>query len=463
MSKKRISVGVVIALMAITATLTLTLTYQYAMNRFNDQVKNITQRQKMYSRLYQLDTYAREFFLFPVDDNTIHDAIAEGYVNGLGDDSTRYLPQSQALKAQNQLEGMETGIGMEYAMYGSTQMRITRLINGAPAQLAGLQTGDFLDSINGVKLDGTWTEAQVAEALAGDAGTEVMLTVQRANAEGIPETLSFTITRKQYTTQTVTAKVINGNGYIRIYSFSEYTDDEFEAALIQMVNEGVTGLVIDVRNNGGGVLESAARIADQLVPAGTIASYVDKSGEKKVLYTSGAGQTDLPIMVLINQNSASAAELLAAAVKDYGKGRILGTQSRGKGTIQELHTFSDGSGLYLTTAYFYPPFSNSFDKVGITPDIKVEMPYTGSLDLLDPTIDVQLNAAVLLLNQSSQFNPTNPGDGTTSGDTSSEGTGTGDTSSGETTSGDTSSESTASGVSSQAVGYAPDCADCQVA
>lgn len=464
MKKVRVSLGVVIALMAITATLTLTLTYQYAMNRFNQQVKNVTERQKMYTRLYQIDNRVREYFLFPVDDNTIYDAIADGYVNGLKDDRTQYLPQKECLQAQLQMSGRETGIGMEFAMYGTTRMVVTRVINGAPAQLAGVQAGDYLVAINNKTLDDTWTVEQTAAELAGDAGTELVLTVQRTGEDGVPQDHTFTITRKQYETQTITHRMIGTIGYIRIYSFNEHTDDEFETALIDLANAGAAGLVIDVRNNGGGVLESASGVLDTLLPTGTIVSSAGRDGVKKVLYTSDAGQTNLPLAVLINENTASAAELLAAAVQDYSKGRVVGTQSLGKGTIQELHTFSDGSGLYLTTAYFYPPFSSGFDGVGITPDIKVEMNYTGSLDLLNETTDTQLSAALNLLNQTGQFAPTDPNAGTSSGENPSSGeevssgeeTSSDNTSSGDASSGDASSDS----ASGKMVAYAANCGDC---
>lgn len=413
----------------------------------------------MYGRLYQIDTRVRDFFLFPVDDASIYDAIANGYVSGLKDDSTRYLPQSLCLKTQQQIQGLETGIGMELAMYGTTQAVVTRVISGGPAQLAGVEAGDFLVGVNDIALDDTWTLERIEKLLAGNAGTEVMLKVQRTDEEGVPEELTFTLTRRQYETQTVTYRTVEGLGYVRIYSFNQRTDEEFREALVSLVNTGIEGLIIDVRNNGGGVLESAAEIADTLLPSGTIASYAGRDGVKKVLYSSGGGQTDLPLVVLINQNSASASEMLAAAVQDYNKGRILGVQSKGKGTIQELHTFSDGSGLYLTTAYFYPPFSGSFNGVGITPDIKVEMPYTGSLDLLDETTDLQLSAAINLLNQSGQFAPVDPDQPTSSDGASSE-----EVSSGEE---DASGEDTSSGasggnepLSAQAIGYASGCSDC---
>ncbi|MBQ9083670.1 MAG: S41 family peptidase [Clostridia bacterium] len=471
MRKRRVPIGVVIALMAITATLTLTLTYQYAMNSFNDQVKNVAERQKMYGRLYQIDNRVRDYFLFPVDDAAMFDAIAEGYVNGLKDNGTKYLPQSLCLKTQQQIQGLESGIGMEIAMYGTTRAVVTRVIHSGPAQLAGVQAGDFLVGINDIVLDDTWTLERIEKLLAGDAGTELILKVQRTNEEGIPEDLTFTLTRREYETQTVTYRIIEGLGYVRIYSFNERTDEEFREALVSLVNTGINGLIIDVRNNGGGVMESAAAIADTLLPAGTIVSYSGRDGVKKPMYISDGGQTDLPLAVLINQNSASASEMLAAAVQDYNKGRIVGVQSYGKGTVQELHTFSDGSGLYLTTAYFYPPFSSSFHGVGITPDIKVEMSYTGSLDLLDETTDLQLSAAVNLLNQSGQFAPVDPelpttSDGASSDETASGDSASGDASSGEdTTSGNTSSDAASSGesassASSQVIGYAEGCSDC---
>lgn len=398
MRKKRISLGVVFALMALTATLTLTLTYQYAMARFNEQVKNVTERQKMYAKLYQIDTRAREQFLYSIDENALNDAIANGYVEGLGDSRSAYLTQEACTQLQRQLSGKETGIGMEFTMVSGMAV-VSRTIEGGPAQVAGVRKGDYIVRVGAYVVE-DWTEGQIAEKLKGEAGTEVVITVMRVNEAGEAVEESYTITRKEYNMVTVESRMVGDTtGYLRIYTFNETTDEEFSDALASLVQAGATSLIIDVRNNGGGTLESAAKILDTLLPAGSIVSSSDTTGKKTVLYTSDATQTELPLVVLINENSASAAELVAAAVQDYDKGTVIGVQSFGKGTLQELYTFTDGSGLYLTTANFHPPLSMSFEKNGVTPDIKVEQENAGNLDLIAAGMDTQLSAAISKLMQ----------------------------------------------------------------
>lgn len=420
MRKKQFSLGVTIALMALTAALTLTLTYQYAMNRFNQQVKNVTERQKMYAKLYQIDTKTRGQFLFDIDENKLNDAIANGYVEGLDDANSQYLPQSECAQLQQQLAGTQVGIGAEFAVNEQGEARISRLIDGAPAAIAGIQKNDCIVAVNGQDVT-DWTEAQIAAAISGDTGTEVVLTIARQSENGELAEQNFTLTRRSYNLVTVESRIIDDViGYIRIYSFNENTDTEFQEILNSLTNAGVAGIVIDVRNNGGGTLESAANILDLLLPAGNIVYSADATGKKTVLYTSDAAQNTLPLAVLINGNSASASELIAAAVQDYERGTVVGAQSAGKGTLQQLYTFTDGSGLSLTTAYFYPPLSAGFNQTGVTPDVRVELAYTGSLDLLPAESDTQLNAAVSKLKQTIGLEPTEGEEGETTDPTESE-------------------------------------------
>ena len=430
MKKKPFSVGVVIALMALTAALTLTLTYQYAMNRFNQQVKNVTERQKMYAKLYQIDTKTRGQFLFDIDETRLNDAIAKGYVAGLGDAYSQYLSTTECARLQQQLSGKQVGIGAEFAINELGEARISRLIEGAPAAVGGVMVNDRIVAVSGQDVT-DWDEADIAAAIDGDAGTEVVLTLARQTASGEVAEQNVTLTRRSYDLVTVESRMLGDSiGYIRIYTFNERTDSEFASALASLTSAGMTGLVIDVRNNGGGTLKSAANILDALLPAGNIVYSGDASGKKTVMYTSDAAQNTVALAVLINDRSASAAELIAATVQDYERGTIIGAQSVGKGTLQELYTFTDGSGLSLTTAYFYPPFSGGFDHTGVTPDVRVALDYTGSLDLLPDDADTQLNAAVSKLRQDlGMETPAEGGEpdgaGTESGDTDAESGGAG--------------------------------------
>ena len=453
MRKRQLSIGVTIALMAITAALTLTLTYQYAMNRFNQQVKNVTERQKMYAKLYQIDTKTRSKFLFDIDETKLNDTIANGYVSGLGDAYSRYLSTAECTQLQQQLNGKSVGIGIEFAMNTAQEARITRVIAGSPAAVAGVQKNDCIVAVNGQNVS-DWSEQQIADALSGDNGVEVTLTVARLDELGIMGEQIYTMTRSLYDLVTVESRMMAENiGYIRIYQFSTHTDEEFSASLEKLVQSGVTALVLDLRNNGGGTLESAANILNQLLPAGNLMYAADADGKKTVLYTSDSAQSTLPLNVLINENTASAAEAVAAAIRDYERGTIMGMTSYGKGTVQELYTFTDGSGLSLSTAYFVSPFGGGFHQVGITPDIRVELNYAGSLDLLSESADAQLSAAIRKLKQEAPTDepvddPTVSGESESGAESGAESEGT-----------ESGAQSEATGSAVSAIGMEPGCAD----
>jgi carboxyl-terminal processing protease len=276
------------------------------------------------------------------------------------------------LKTQQQIKGLETGIGMEFAMYGTTRAVVTRVIDGGPAQLAGVEAGDFLVGVNDIMLDDSWTLERIEKLLAGDAGTEVVLKVQRTDEEGVPEDLSFTLTRKQYETQTVTHRIVEGLGYVRIYSFNERTDEEFREALVSLVNTGIEGLILDVRNNGGGYLTELCELLDYLLPEGEIFVSVDESGKEKIT-TSDAKCIDLPMAVLVNENTYSAAEFFAAALREHDAATIVGAKTTGKNRSQTNVVLVDGSAVHISSKrYLTPNRVDLTEQGGLTPDVEVE-------------------------------------------------------------------------------------------
>jgi carboxyl-terminal processing protease len=204
--------------------------------------------------------------------------------------------------------------------------------------------------------------------LKGNVGTTASFKVVRNN-----NYLSFSIVRKTYETQTVQSRMIGNIGYVRIIEFENNTATQFSTQVDSLISKGAKGIIFDVRNNPGGTLDSAEKIIDKLVPAGPVVRAKYKDGKITTLYTSKSDQVNLPMAVLTNQNSASAAELFTAALKDYGKAKSIGVKTYGKGTMQRVINLNDGTALDLSVAYFYPPKSDNFEGVGVTPDISVTL------------------------------------------------------------------------------------------
>ncbi len=372
--KKRISWGVAIALMAVTATITMSLTYQFAINRTKVQVDSLSERMKMYSKLSEIDQKVRDSYLKTLDESALNDAIAEGYMNGIDDKHSYYLTQSEYTARQLELSGQMVGIGVDVSLLNDGTIAIARVTPNSPAAAAGLQKGDILQKVGDKELTAS-DYSNLSGMIGGEAGTDVSITVLRGE-----ESLTITATRKQFDMITVDSRLMeNGLGYIRIYEFTDGTTGEngtaaqFKAAVNSLSSQGATGLIIDVRNNPGGSLSAVSAVLDQILPAGNIVSSAGKDGAKQVLYTSDSNQISLPIAVLVNQNSASASELLAGAIQDYGKGTIVGTTTYGKGTMQQMFALTDGSAINLTIAKFFPPTSDNFDGVGVKPDIVAEL------------------------------------------------------------------------------------------
>jgi carboxyl-terminal processing protease len=235
--------------------------------------------------------------------------------------------------------------------------------------------------------------------LQGNVGTTVQLTVVRADVQ-----MQFSIVRAAYDTPTVQSRMINGIGYVRIIEFDSNTDSQFSTQVDSLINQGAKGLIFDVRNNPGGLVDSAEKMIDKLVPAGAVVRVKDKNGKITEPYMSDASQVNLPMAVLTNQNTASAAELFTAALRDYGKAKSIGTKTFGKGTMQEIINLDDGTALELSVAYFYPPKSDSFEGKGITPDIEVNLPADeqNHLFAISDSKDTQLQAGIKYINSLTQ-------------------------------------------------------------
>ncbi len=389
---KKISLGSTLALMLITAALTVSITMVLSMRRYNDELYNVNERSTMYSKLAELDSKVRQNYFGEIDEATLLDGLARGYVAGLGDQYSSYFTAEQYTKMSNNLNGKTVGIGVKTTEYTDGNLYVHHIVSGTPAESAGIQVGDVITTIDGKSVKDMGA-SKAEDALIGDEGSKITLSVDRGG-----ETFDFEIVRVRYDNQTVFSQQLGSVGYIQVEQFNDTTGEQFIAAVDHLVSGGVTGLIFDVRDNPGGTLESVSQALDHLLPAGPIVSSTDKDGNTKILYESDEEGISLPMVVLVNGQSASAAELFACALRDYDLAKLVGVTTYGKGSMQKFFALDDGSGIDITVAKFNPPKSENFEGVGLEPDYKVELSGTNqNIYLLTDETDTQLQAAMSLL------------------------------------------------------------------
>lgn len=387
---KKISLGAAISLMALTAAAAVSITAIFMMKSLNVSISNFSQRSAMFKKLSDVDATVRAKYIGTINEESLEDSTIKGYVNGLGDKYGVYLDANDYKSIALSNEGRSIGIGVNVVKTDDGYMKVVSVIDGSPAQTAGVKVNDIITTIGDEDVK-TAGYANALNLLKGSEGTTVTFTVLRS---GTPRT--FTITRKKYDVSSVTSKLIGNLGYVKITEFDKKTASEFSSQVDKLIADGAKGLVFDVRNNPGGLLESVEPIIDKIVPAGPVVSAKYKDGTKKVLYKSDAKEINLPMAVITNQNTASAAELFTAALKDYNKAKSVGTKTYGKGTMQEICDLTDGTALDISVAYFYPPKSDNFEGKGVAPDIKVELSEEKQRNFysLDESDDDQLQAAI---------------------------------------------------------------------
>ena len=321
--------------------------------------------------------------------NDTDDGAIDGMVKSLNDPHSNYLSPKMYKTLMEQTEGSFAGIGVVMGMDNEQKIHIVGIMENSPGQKAGLQEGDEILAVDGIPVTQMAFD-EVATHVRGQAGTDVVLTIMRDNANQ-----DITITRDNIKLKTVGHKMLDNNiGYIQIVSFSEDTANEFNEAYNDLKNQGMKALVLDLRNNPGGLLTTCVEIAKKLVPKGEIVSIVDKQGNKET-YSSSLEAPEYPLVVLINKNSASASEILSGAIQDTKAGTIIGNTSYGKGSVQTILPMFEDDAVKLTIAKYYTPSGRSIDGTGITPDIEINLDENATSDTqLDKALEVlkaQLN------------------------------------------------------------------------
>ena len=308
-----------------------------------------------------------------------------------GDPYTVYYTADEYSSLTESTNGEYCGVGVEIQQDPDTlTLTILRVFSGSPAQSAGLKAGDILQSADGTDLSGMDIQSAVS-LIRGEEGTTVHLTWYRPSAE---ETMEADVERRQVNIDTVSAEMLDsGIGYIQVTEFDAVTTSQFEAAVDSCQNQGAEGLIIDLRDNPGGLLTTVINMCDYILPKGVIVTTKDKYGEGDSYDSTDDHTVDLPIAVLVNGSSASASEIFAGAMKDRGAGTIVGTTTYGKGIVQSLFPLDDGSALKITVSNYYTPSGVSIQGTGITPDVEVELSEDADLSDASHAGDNQLRAA----------------------------------------------------------------------
>ncbi|MBR6500730.1 MAG: S41 family peptidase [Firmicutes bacterium] len=352
--------------------------------------------------LYLKETYGfaealkkvvKDQFYVPVEDEeALLSGMYKGLVAGLDDPYSEYLTEEEFKTLIDQLQGNYSGIGVTMSANEEDYIEVISVTDQSPAQKAGIRTKDLIIGVDGV----TYTGSQMsvaAEKIRGEKGTLVKITILRGT-----EILEFEIQRDTLTDVTVYAEMKENNiGYLRISGFELNTGKDFAAELRKMEEAKVDGLIIDLRNNGGGVVSSAIEVADELMDAATVVYAENQKGEK-TYYKTENGKTKLPYVLLVDGGSASAAEILAAGVQEYGGGLVVGSQTYGKGVIQTTQSLINGGALKLTTMQYYTSSGKAIQGVGMTPDIVVDLTWD-DVDENGKVQDRQLEKAMELFEQ----------------------------------------------------------------
>ena len=395
----------IVMLVVLTAFLTFIFTTIYITKKYNlsdgDQTisslfsASSSSDDKLTKSLKNIKSILKKYYLNDIDEDKAIDGAIEGYVSSLGDQYTEYIPKDEMEDYTQNLMGNYVGIGI-YMSQNTKDNTIVVLtpIKYSPAEEAGILPGDIIKKINDVEYTGENMTA-AANNIKGAEGTKVKLEIQRGQ-----EKKTFEITRKKITTNPVIAEKLDNNiGYLEVTSFDENTAENFKSKYEELKAQGIDSLIIDLRNNGGGLVEEALKIADYIVPKGKeLLVTVDKDGKEKVEKSKEDVLIDMPIVVLVNKNSASSSEILAGALKDLNEATIVGTTTYGKGVIQQFLTLRDGSGLKVTVEEYYTPNRTKINGVGIEPNEKIELPETITNPLtVERKDDTQLQKAIELL------------------------------------------------------------------
>lgn len=365
-------------------------------NSSKDNALLSQENQKHMAQMEAMKELIDENFLFDYDEKQLYDGSLKGMFENLKDPYTAYYTKDEFDKLMESVNGKYAGIGVAVQASDEGYIKAISVFDESPAKKAGIEVGDYITKVDGESYSADQLEEAVSK-IRGNIGEKVKITVLRKNNKDKAEEKEIEVERADVKVDTVDSKVVekdgNSVGYIKIKEFEDVTKEEFAKELKSLKDQNVDGIVMDLRNNPGGSLDVCLAIADTFLDEGVIVSTVDKKG-KEIVENSDKEMDKTPMTVLINENSASASEILAGAFKDRGRAKIIGKTSFGKGIVQKLFPLEDGSGVKITISEYFTPNKTKIHKIGVKPDIEVENNNDNILDIEQLDQDDQFNKAM---------------------------------------------------------------------
>ncbi len=402
---KKISLGVAATIAIIAMAVTFSLTMVVSMKMFNTTVSSVKNKERQYNKLSEIDRFVRAGEYFTIDEDTLNDRLAAGYMNGINDKYAVYYTAKEYSEKQSVEKGTLTGIGVAVVNDTSSgYARIIRLYDNSPAAEAGMQVGGFITAINDESTRNITSTARLTSKLLGEEGTTTTITYLTPDRQE----QQLNLVHSNYKTPSIYTRqmVADTCGYIRIDSFTSGTASEFKAAVDELLQQGANSLVFDLRDNTGENLNAALVAADYCVPSGEIAKQQDRDGNVTVLRMSDETEINVPIVCLVNGSTAGSAELFANALRKMAGATLVGTKTAGKGVVLSgAQSFSDGSAAYITVGLLLDNEDQTWNEEGLRPDIDAALSvdeqnayYDYTLDT-DPQISKAVNAATALAGQ----------------------------------------------------------------
>lgn len=402
---KKISLGVAATIAIIAMAVTFSLTMVVSMKMFNTTVSSVKNKERQYNKLSEIDRFVRAGEYFTIDEDTLNDRLAAGYMNGINDKYAVYYTAKEYSEKQSVEKGTLTGIGVAVVNDTSSgYARIIRLYDNSPAAEAGMQVGGFITAINDESTRNITSTARLTSKLLGEEGTTTTITYLTPDRQE----QQLNLVHSNYKTPSIYTRqmVADTCGYIRIDAFTSGTASEFKAAVDELLQQGANSLVFDLRDNTGENLNAALVAADYCVPSGEIAKQQDRDGNVTVLRMSDETEINVPIVCLVNGSTAGSAELFANALRKMAGATLVGTKTAGKGVVlSDAQSFSDGSAAYITVGLLLDNEDRTWNEEGLRPDIDAALSvdeqnayYDYTLDT-DPQISKAVNAATALAGQ----------------------------------------------------------------
>lgn len=384
---KKVSLGVAATVTLIAMAVTFSMTMTVSMNMFNNTVSSVKNKERMYNKLSEVDRYVRANEYFDINDDTLNDTIASGYMLGISDRYARYYSAKAYSERVGLANGRLMGIGVAVVKDPSSgYARIIRVYDNTPATNVGLEVGGFITAIGDTSTRSMSDTATMTSALLGEEGG----TVSIKYLTPLREEQSFEITHANYTTPSIsTVRLMdNGVGYLRIDSFTSGTAVEFRNAVNSLTNQGATSLIFDLRDNSGENLNAALVATDYCVPSGLIAQSQDKGGNVTDLRMSDENEITLPMVCLVNGSTASGAELFANALRKMAGATIVGSTTAGKGVLlSDPQSLSDGSAVVITVGILLDNEGKNWNGTGLTPDVDASLTNDEQSSYYDFTVD----------------------------------------------------------------------------